>query len=212
MWPDARPDVQSSSMADEPAGASPEPDGADQFPDASLDRADRVLARPATLIDRRVITVAAPPEVTFAAVERIGGQFGWPYADPLWRIRGWIDRIVGGAGMRGRFSADGLEEGHPLDFWHVERLERPWRLRLRSEMRIPGSAWLEFVVEPDRLPDEERTRRSPTGSRLIQTAIFHPTGIAGRAYWYGLYPIHVLIFRGMVRRLAQRAVAGNRAA
>lgn len=152
----------------------------------------------ATLVDRRVITVDAPPEATFRAVERIGGEYGWPYADPLWRIRGWLDRLVGGAGMRGRPSNDELAEGHPLDFWHVERLDRPRQLRLRAEMRLPGSAWLEFSVEPD-----------GDGSRLVQTAVFHPAGLAGRAYWYGLYPIHVLIFRGMVRRLAERAARGR---
>jgi len=148
----------------------------------------------ATLTDRRVIAVDAPAEATFAAVERIGGQFGWPYADPLWRVRGWIDRLTGGVGMRGRPAAGDLEEGNPVDFWHVERLERPSRLRLRSEMKLPGRAWLEFVVEP-----------APQGSRLRQTATFHPGGLAGYAYWFGLYPVHVVIFRGMVRRLAQRA-------
>jgi hypothetical protein len=150
----------------------------------------------ATFRDRRVIAVQAPAEATFAAVERIGGHFGWPYADPLWRIRGWIDRLAGGVGMRGRPAAEDLEEGHAVDFWHVERIERPSRLRLRSEMKLPGRAWLEFVVEP-----------APEGALLRQTATFRPAGLLGYAYWYGLYPVHLLIFRGMVRRLAQRAAA-----
>jgi hypothetical protein len=197
-------------MAHDPGGVPPDSGDPDPLADPRDAHGARMPGRRvATLVDRRVITVDASPEATFAAVERIGGEYGWPYADPLWRIRGWIDRVVGGAGMRGRPSTDGLEEGHPLDFWHVERLERPSRLRLRSEMRMPGSAWLEFVVEPSGPTGAMASPGSTEGSRLIQTAIFHPTGLAGRAYWYGLYPVHVLIFRGMVRRLAQRAAAGH---
>ena len=150
---------------------------------------------------RRIVAVDASPEATFAEVERIGGSNGWPYAQPLWRIRGWIDRMAGGVGMRGRPSSDGLHEGAILDFWRVEVLQWPAALRLRAEMRLPGRAWLEFEVQP-----------AGSGSRLVQTATFHPTGLAGRAYWYGLYPIHALVFRGMARRLADRAGARSASA
>lgn len=150
---------------------------------------------PHRFVDRRSLVITAPPEVVLATVERIGGENGWPFADPLWQIRGWIDRIVGGVGMRGRAShPERLSEGEHLDFWHVERLVRPSLLRLRAEMRVPGRAWLEF-----------RTEDLGDATRLTQTAMFDPSGLGGYAYWYGLYPIHVVIFRGMVRRLARDA-------
>ncbi len=144
---------------------------------------------------RRRATVAAPPEVVFDELGRMGGAHGWPYADVLWRIRGWIDRLVGGVGMRGHPEpGGGLVAGQVLDFWAVEEVDRPSRLRLRAEMKVPGAAWLEYDVEGD-----------GASSTLTQTARFAPRGIAGQLYWYGLFPIHVAIFRGMVRRLAGRA-------
>lgn len=148
------------------------------------------------LIYRREVVVPAPAELVFTELERMGGSHGWPYADVLWRIRGWIDRLVGGVGMRGHPDpAGGLVAGQVLDFWAVEEIERPAQLRLRAEMKLPGAAWLEYDVE-----------RDGASCRLTQTARFLPRGIAGRLYWYGLLPVHVAIFRGMVRRLAGRAV------
>lgn len=160
------------------------------------DAAGRSAAEgPHRFVDRRSILIAAPPEAVLAAVERIGGDNGWPFADPLWQVRGWFDRIVGGVGMRGRAShPERLAEGEHLDFWFVERLIRPSLLRLRAEMKVPGRAWLEF-----------RVMTEGGGTRLTQTAMFDPAGLAGYLYWYGLYPIHVVIFRGMVRRLAASA-------
>ena len=147
------------------------------------------------LTDRREREVAATPDRVFAEVERLGGTAGWPSADPLWRLRGRIDRLVGGVGMRsGRRDAARVEVGDVVDFWRVEALERPRLLRLRAEMRVPGRAWLQFSVEP-----------TARGSRLLQLASFDPDGIAGYAYWYLLLPIHLPIFRGMVRTLAERA-------
>lgn len=157
-------------------------------------------AMPATLtghrfVDRREAWVDAPPDIVFAVVERIGGDNGWPFADVLWQVRGSMDRIVGGVGMRGRAShPERLAEGEHLDFWYVERLDRPTLLRLRAEMRVPGRAWLQFTLAAE-----------GAGTRLSQVALFDPSGIAGYAYWYGLYPIHVVIFRGMIRRLAASA-------
>lgn len=150
---------------------------------------------PHRFVDRRSILIAASPEAVLAAVERIGGDNGWPFADPLWQVRGWLDGIVGGVGMRGRPShSERLREGEHLDFWFVERLVRPSLLRLRAEMKVPGRAWLEFHIG-----------RDGNATRLTQTAMFDPSGLAGYLYWYGLYPIHVVIFRGMVRRLAASA-------
>jgi uncharacterized protein YbjT (DUF2867 family) len=151
------------------------------------------------IIERRVRRVAAPPEQIFAVVERVGGAAGWPYANFLWRVRGLLDRIVGGVGMRlGRRDPERLRVGDALDFWRVEEIRRPALLRLRAEMKVPGRAWLQFEVAPD-----------GTGSWLVQTAFFEPKGVPGLAYWYLLYPAHAAIFRGTVRVLAERASVGT---
>jgi uncharacterized protein YbjT (DUF2867 family) len=148
------------------------------------------------LVERRRRMVAATPEQVFAEVERVGGDAGWPYANLLWRVRGWADRLVGGVGMRlGRRDPDRLRVGDALDFWRVEEVRRPALLRLRAEMRVPGRAWLQYEVTP-----------TEGGSRLVQTAFFEPKGLPGLAYWYTLYPVHGLIFRGTVRVLAERAM------
>ena len=147
-------------------------------------------------IERRRRVISATPEQVFAEVERVGGDAGWPYANLLWRLRGLADRLVGGVGMRlGRRDPDQLRVGDALDFWRVEEVRRPTLLRLRAEMKVPGRAWLQYEV-------------TSTGgaSHLVQTAFFEPKGLPGLAYWYGLYPIHGLIFRGTVRVLAGRAV------
>lgn len=149
------------------------------------------------IVERRARVVEAPPAQVFAEVERVGGDAGWPYANLLWRIRGLIDRIVGGVGMRlGRRDPDHLRVGDALDFWRVEEVRSPELLRLRAEMRVPGRAWLQYEVVP-----------TEGGSRLTQTAFFEPKGLPGLAYWYVLYPVHGLIFRGTVRVLAERAGA-----
>ncbi|HSM38308.1 MAG TPA: SDR family oxidoreductase [Candidatus Limnocylindrales bacterium] len=165
----------------------------------SLDTPDRedlptLSSHEGMLMERRQKIVDATPDHVFAVVERLGGAEGWPYANFLWRVRGAADRMVGGIGMRlGRRSPDSLRVGDALDFWRVEAVRRPNLLRLRAEMKVPGRAWLQYEVE-----------QVPTGSRLIQTAFFEPKGLPGLTYWYGLYPIHGLIFRGMVRNLAQQ--------
>jgi uncharacterized protein YbjT (DUF2867 family) len=148
------------------------------------------------IIERRQRAVAASPEQVFAEVERVGGDAGWPYANLLWLVRGLMDRVVGGVGMRlGRRDPDHLRVGDALDFWRVEEVRRPSLLRLRAEMKVPGRAWLQYEVTP-----------TAGGCRLVQTAFFEPKGLPGLAYWYVLYPVHGLIFRGTVRVLAERAV------
>ena len=148
------------------------------------------------IVERRQRSVATAPEQAFAEVERIGGAAGWPYANVLWRVRGWMDRAVGGVGMRlGRRDPDHLRVGDALDFWRVEEVRRPTLLRLRAEMKVPGRAWLQYEVKP-----------TAGGSRIVQTAFFEPKGLPGLAYWYALYPLHGLIFRGTVRVLAERAL------
>lgn len=165
-------------------------------------------AAPVTLTDREgIITearqriVAAPATEVYRVFTGLGGMRGWLYANWLWQLRGIVDRMLGGVGFRrGRRHPDELHVGDALDFWRVEKIEPDHLLRLRAEMRIPGLAWLEFQVNP--LPDDT--------ARLTQTAFFVPHGLLGLAYWYLLYPIHSLIFSGMIRAIAQNAEAGGR--
>jgi uncharacterized protein YbjT (DUF2867 family) len=152
------------------------------------------------LVDRRQVHVQAPPDACFAVVERLGGTNGWLAFGWLWRLRGFLDLLAGGVGMRrGRPANRPVRVGDALDFWRVEAYEPPRRLRLFAEMRLPGRAWLEFVVEEE-----------GGGSRLTQSALFDPVGILGRAYWYGVYPLHALVFRGMVNAIANRASSNAR--
>jgi uncharacterized protein YbjT (DUF2867 family) len=143
--------------------------------------------------DRRSVIVDAAAEDVFAAISGVGGRHGWYYADWLWRLRGAGDRLLGGVGFRrGRRHPDLLRIGDPVDFWRVERMTVPYRLLLRAEMKLPGRAWLEWAIRP---VGEGR-------SELTQTAMFEPRGLAGLVYWYALYPLHTLIFSGMLRGLA----------
>ncbi len=148
------------------------------------------------LIDSREVAVRAGAAEAFAAVRRIGGETGWYAYNGLWRVRGWLDLLFGGAGMRrGRAHFDQLHVGDTVDCWRVIGLEPDRKLRLAAEMRLPGRAWLEFEVLHD-----------GQVSRIRQTAVFEPSGVAGRLYWYGIYPLHALVFGGMLRGIA-RAVA-----
>lgn len=144
---------------------------------------------------RRVESAAAPAEV-YAVFAGIGGKRGWLYGNWLWRLRGLLDRLVGGVGMRrGRRHPDDLRPGDALDFWRVEAVEPGRLIRLRAEMRVPGPAWLQFEAIP----------RPEAGTLLVQTAFFEPHGFWGLAYWYGLYPLHQLVFSGMARAVARHA-------
>lgn len=152
-----------------------------------------------TLIDRRQIHVAADADRAFLPIARIGGERGWYFGTWLWRIRGAVDLLTGGVGMRrGRRDPDAPTVGDTLDFWRVEAYEPGRRLRLAAEMKLPGRAWLEFEVVPD------------GGDTLVrQTAVFEPAGLFGLLYWYVLFPVHAVIFRGMLRAIARRARDGR---
>lgn len=146
-------------------------------------------------MDRQQAVTAVGPARSFAPIQRIGGGRGWYFATWLWRLRGVIDLMLGGVGMRrGRRHPVLLRPGDTLDFWRVEGFETDRLLRLSAEMKLPGRAWLQFEVEP---ADE--------GSRITQTAVFDPLGLGGLLYWYGLYPVHWLIFRGMLHGIVDRA-------
>jgi uncharacterized protein YbjT (DUF2867 family) len=147
------------------------------------------------LIDSHSICVSVPPDTAFIPINRIGGANGWYYSDWLWTLRGWMDLLVGGVGMRrGRRDGKLLHVGDTLDCWRVEAFEPYRRLRLASEMRLPGRAWLEFEVNKD-----------GTGSVIRQTAVYDSIGLWGILYWYTVYPMHQLIFAGMLRNIARAA-------
>ena len=130
------------------------------------------------------------PESTFTALWKIGGSQGWYYANFLWKIRGYLDQLAGGVGLRrGRTHPDKIYAGDALDFWRVLLADKKKkRLLLFAEMKLPGEAWLEFRI---------------VGNTIFQTATFRPRGLWGRLYWYSLVPFHFFIFKGMIRRLAK---------
>lgn len=144
------------------------------------------------LVDTRARRVTAPPVRAFAPIRRIGGRNGWYHGNALWRLRGFLDLLVGGVGLRrGRRDPETPAVGSALDFWRVEAYEPDRLLRLRAEMRMPGRAWLQFEVDGDE-----------QGSEIRQTALFDPVGLAGLFYWYALLPLHKLVFRGMLDGIA----------
>lgn len=143
--------------------------------------------------DGRVVELAASVEETWQAVLRIGGSTGWYYADWLWRLRGTMDRLMGGVGLdRGRRDAGRLRIGDALDFWRVVQIEAPRRLLLVAEMKVPGAAVLEFSLQP-----------TAKGTELRQMARFLPHGLLGILYWWGVTPLHGLVFSGMLRGIAK---------
>jgi uncharacterized protein YbjT (DUF2867 family)/ligand-binding SRPBCC domain-containing protein len=152
--------------------------------------------------DTRVTEVDVPPAQAFAPIRRIGGATGWYFGTWLWRARSVLDRVFGGPGMRpGRRDPEHCVENDTIDGWTVEAWDPDQRLRLSAGLKLPGRGWLEFEVMP-----LDGGRRS----RIRQTATFDPRGILGRAYWYAVLPLHGLMFRGMLRRIAERAERGDR--
>lgn len=143
----------------------------------------------------RTLRVPVPPAAAFAPIRRIGGTTGWYAWNWLWRLRGALDLLAGGIGLRrGRRAPDTLRVGDTVDWWRVEAFEPDRRLRLVAEMKVPGRAWLEFEVTGD-----------TTSATIRQTAVFDPVGWWGRIYWNALYPVHQLVFGGMLRKIARTA-------
>ena len=171
----------------------------------ALSTSDRAAAPAAPVVltsreglvrERRQARVAATPAAVFRAFTALGGRRGWLYMNWAWQLRGLLDRVLGGVGMRrGRRDPDEVRPGDAVDFWRVEAVAADRLLRLCAEMKVPGRAWLEFQVAP----------AAGGGALLSQTALFAPRGLGGWLYWYALYPVHALIFSGMIRAVARAA-------
>ncbi len=156
----------------------------------------RTIREQGIICDIRNANVSASAAQIFAVIADIGGRNGWFYCNTLWRMRGFLDRLIGGVGMsRGRSRATGLQTGDVIDFWRVERVEFPRSVLLKAEMKLPGEAWLEFAIAAE----------TSSCATLACRAWFEPRGLLGEIYWWGLYPIHLLIFSGMVRGIKRKA-------
>lgn len=156
----------------------------------------RLATEEGILMEHRQRIVPASAAEVFRAFTQVGGTRGWLYMNRAWKLRGFADRLIGGVGLRrGRRDPDRLRVGDALDFWRVEAVEEDRLLRLRAEMKVPGMAWLQFQATP----------RADGSTLLEQTAFFAPKGLAGTLYWYALYPIHRVIFSGLIERMGERA-------
>ncbi|HIY65936.1 MAG: SDR family oxidoreductase [Microbacterium gubbeenense] len=145
--------------------------------------------------DLRERDSTAPAGAVWDVIEAIGGVRGWHSFPLAWAARGWIDKLVGGVGMRrGRRHPYRVNSGDVIDVWRVESIERGRTLRLRAEMRMPGRGWLELEVEPNE-----------SGSRYRQRAVYFPKGLSGRLYWLVLLPFHGILFNGMARSILRDA-------
>lgn len=159
----------------------------------------RFLSR---VVDSREIVVEASPNSAMTPIRQIGGQHGWYYGNWLWGLRGFLDLLVGGVGVRrGRRDPEIPHVGDTVDFWRVEVYEPDQLLRLRAEMKVPGRAWLEFEVNPVERDDSGE----PVRSSIRQTAMFDPIGLFGLCYWYSLYIVHQFVFSGMLRNIGKQA-------
>jgi hypothetical protein len=161
----------------------------------------RSVRRQGLICDLRQVVVNAPAEQIFAVVESLGGKGGWLYSNFLWQVRGFIDLLLGGVGMKRGRSGKTLRVGDHVDFWRIEKVMPGESLLLRAEMKLPGRAWLQFALLP----------AASLGTLLRCCAWFEPRGIAGEIYWWLLYPIHVLIFHGLVKAIQNQSEHNFRA-
>jgi len=168
-----------------------------RWADAGVMPGDPDFAGGTVFVDRRSIEIQATADTVYRAVCRIGGGHGWYAADWLWRIRGWLDRLVGGPGLRrGRRDPEHVAYGDALDFWRVTNAQPSRCLELRAEMKLPGEATLSFDIE---------SQGPEPPIRLVQTARFKPKGLLGLVYWYCVLPLHGFVFRGMLRGIRRAA-------
>jgi uncharacterized protein YbjT (DUF2867 family) len=164
--------------------------------DLGFERKHASVRREGLICDSWQIRTRSSTERVFAVVDSLGGKNGWLYSNFLWQLRGWIDRVFGGNGMKlGRRSKGALAPGDYVDFWQVESVVPARELTLRAEMKVPGRAWLMFEFFPE-----------AEGATLLRcNAWFEPRGLAGEIYWWGLYPVHLMIFRGLMAAICERS-------
>ncbi len=156
------------------------------------EQAVKVLKHEGFFIDHRCLPVNATPENVFQVFTNMGGQYGWPYANWLWILRGWLDKLFDGPGLRP--DRGPLKEGGVVDYYRVETIEPNRLLRLVSELKAPGAGWMEWRVE------------TVDGATILsQTGFFAPRGLPGFLYWYLLGPFHKLVFRGLIKSIAQKS-------
>jgi len=164
--------------------------------DAGVMPGDPSWAGGTVFVDRREVTTSTSPAAVWSSVCSLGGERGYYAVDWLWRVRGIMDRLAGGPGLRrGRRSAGELRRGDALDFWRVTEIEPPRRLELTAEMKLPGVATLSFDLSP--------SSSGSAGTQLVMTARFRPRGLLGIAYWYSVLPLHGIVFRGMLKGLVR---------
>ena len=185
-------------------------------------RAVNVIKHEGFFVDHRCVEVKALPESVYPVFTSMGGRNGWPYANWLWKLRGWLDKLFGGAGLRGHSpltpppfptlrlrsgrvlgEGTGVRAGDLVDYYRVESLEPNRMMRLHSELRAPGEGWMEWRV--DIVPAGEAA--SAQTSILTQTAFFAPRGLPGYLYWYLLYPLHSLVFHGLIHAIAKQSAS-----
>jgi hypothetical protein len=148
------------------------------------------------MVERRTLALEMPAAALFTTYTGVGGDRGWFFMDWAWAFRGWIDKAIGGVGIRrGRRHPDDIRAGESLDFWRVEAVEKDRLMRLRAEMKIPGKAWLQF----ESIPQQDGK------TLLTETAYFAPRGFWGFVYWYAMWPFHAFLFDGLIRQIASRA-------
>ena len=141
--------------------------------------------------------VPLPPTEVFSLIRCLGGSYGWHRYNYLWKLRGLLDQLLGGVGVkRGRPRPTCLKPGDVVDFWRVEAVEPGRMVRFAAEMKLPGRGWLQFDIE-----------EIPEGSLITQTAIFDPLGLLGLLYWYGIYPLHIVVFKALLRGITKAAVS-----
>ncbi len=191
LFPEIRPvsyEVAVSKMLGRSAPDLPLPSLAAPF--------HRFVRAEGMICDLREVAVDVPADRVFAVLENLGGKHGWLSFDVLWRVRGWMDRLIGGAGnSRGRSRPTGMRVGDVIDLWRVERVEAPRAVLLHAEMKLPGEAWLQFELRPD-----------VSGRTMLRCcAWFQPKGLFGEIYWCVLYPIHLLIFSRLMTAVSRRA-------
>ena len=171
--------------------------------DAGVMPGDPPWAGGTQFVDRRQTVARADAPAVWSAVCSLGGEHGYYAVDWLWRLRGAMDRLTGGPGLRrGRRSEGDLRLGDALDFWRVTAIEPPRHLELTAEMKLPGVATLSFDIEPG--------PAAGAGTRLVMTARFRPRGLLGIAYWWAVLPLHGIVFSGMLKGLVRAAEAGPR--